>query len=220
MRELRIISAGSVVGLVGGPFLLYHLRRCDDKYVFPCSLSHTIRGGDPLVRLVYGCSYACYLAALLGVATRRGSAKMMRTWALCVVGALHVVVSIPNDDDDDDDDEEKVEVDARRAASRGTLRTGVHYGSACCCVAGLGYGFSHRNSTTPSLKAFYVTSAAALAVALGVCNWRGPGGEDTSAPYWARVLFMVSEYGVFLAGAIAISQPLLCQPGPAVVTAL
>ena len=51
--ELQLISAGSVAGLVVGPWLLYHGRRVDPLYKYPCSLSHTIRGPDVVVRGTY-----------------------------------------------------------------------------------------------------------------------------------------------------------------------
>ena len=51
---------------------------------------------------------------------------------------------------------------------------------------------------------------ALLALALGVCNASSAGGgEDAGGPYWSRVLFMASEYSVFLAGAVAIGRPLV-----------
>ena len=92
--ELQLISAGSVAGLVVGPWLLYHGRRVDPLYKYPCSLSHTIRGPDVVVRGTYATSYAAYLVALRALAARRCSPGMRTTWWLCAVGALHAVVSI------------------------------------------------------------------------------------------------------------------------------
>ena len=196
--ELQLISAGSVAGLVVGPWLLYHGRRVDPLYKYPCSLSHTIRGPDVVVRGTYAASYAAYLVALRALAARRCSPGMRTTWWLCAVGALHAVVSIPD------------EADAKRRPRLGAARTVVHYGSALSCVLGLGYGFAQPRSTHAALKAHYLASALALALALGVCNASSAGGgEDAGGPYWSRVLFMASEYSVFLAGAVAIGRPLV-----------
>ena len=86
----------------------------------------------------------------------------------------------------------------------------MHYGSALSCVLGLGYGFAQPRSTHAALKRAYCASALALALALGVCNASSAGGgEDAGGPYWSRVLFMASEYSVFLAGAVAIGRPLV-----------
>ena len=135
------------------------------------------------------------------LARKRGSAGMLTTWSLCVVGSLHIVVSIPTPEDE------------KRSPKDALKRTILHYSSAGCCVLGLGYGFAHPRSTSPALKAYYLASALALGAALFAL--RDDGGEDSlEAPYLRRVIFMASEYSVFLAGAIAIGQPLVAKRPP------
>jgi hypothetical protein len=78
------------------PFLYYHWGKGDDdyRYMFPASISHTIRRPTK-ARYLYQILYLWMMVELYTFAKRRQATGAMATFTLLVIGSLHVFVPIP-----------------------------------------------------------------------------------------------------------------------------
>ena len=141
---MRFISFNGICSMLL-PFTAYHYGDCgkkDPRYQFPCTLSHSIRRPG-LARRLYQAGYILFVLAMTALSIRRKAPRMARTLALLVAGALHIAVAVP----------EPHEVLAQPTRSK--AREILHFGGAALCVLGLGYGFSHPESTRASFKTWY-----------------------------------------------------------------
>lgn len=185
-----------------GPFILYHCfdgPKADPRYIFPASISHTIRRQGP-ARRAYGIGYFLFAVVFSFVVYKRRAMGALVCFVWILVGFGHVVIAVP---------------EPHEQGTGAKVRTGLHYVcAAACLLGGFGYGFAQPESTSVPMKSIYLACVISLVGSLMLLNQAG--GEDESDPltYYRRFAFMLAEYGILISASAAVARPVTCPGAP------